>query len=129
MVIEASGSSRGISLASAISRSMGTIILKSTCSAMNDPDMPAWSNIANDVVVNEKRLQGSRCLFRNIYADFLFLMRDGVLINAASIIFMSSAFCHSAVFSIRFLDFSSPMIVLLWPQVWTFYTSSQSHAG
>ncbi|BDA47454.1 probable 2-deoxy-scyllo-inosamine dehydrogenase [Coccomyxa sp. Obi] len=61
VVVEASGSSRGISLASAISRPMGTIILKSTCSAVNDPDMPAWSNIANDVVVNEKRLQGSRC--------------------------------------------------------------------
>lgn len=61
VVIEASGSSRGISMASAVSRPMGTIILKSTCSAVNDPDMPAWSNIANDVVVNEKRLQGSRC--------------------------------------------------------------------
>lgn len=60
VVIEASGSSKGITLASAISRPMGTIILKSTCSAVNDPDMPLWSNIANDVVVNEKRLQGSR---------------------------------------------------------------------
>lgn len=67
MVVEASGSSRGISLASAISRPMGTIILKSTCSAVNDPDMPAWSNIANDVVVSEKRLQGSRCLFVSIW--------------------------------------------------------------
>lgn len=40
---------------------MGAIVLKSTCSAVNDAAMPAWSDIANDVVVNEKRLQGSRC--------------------------------------------------------------------
>ncbi|EIE23546.1 GroES-like protein [Coccomyxa subellipsoidea C-169] len=61
VVVEASGSSQGITLASAMTRPMGTLILKSTCSALNDPDMPVWSNIANDIVVNEKRLQGSRC--------------------------------------------------------------------
>ena len=60
-VVEASGSSQGIKLASAMTRPMGSIVLKSTCSAVNDAAMPAWSDIANDVVVNEKRLQGSRC--------------------------------------------------------------------
>ncbi len=59
-VVEASGSSQGIKLASALTRPMGTIVLKSTCSVVNDASMPAWSDIANDVVVNEKRLQGSR---------------------------------------------------------------------
>lgn len=61
MVIEASGSSQGILLASALTRPMGTILLKSTCS-MLDAQMPKWTQIANDVVVNEKRLQGSRCV-------------------------------------------------------------------
>ena len=61
VVIEASGSSQGIMLASALTRPMGTIVLKSTCSVINDEKMPKWSDIANDVVVNEKRLQGSRC--------------------------------------------------------------------
>ena len=59
-VVEASGSSQGIKLASAMTRPMGSIVLKSTCSVVNDASMPAWSDIANDVVVNEKRLQGSR---------------------------------------------------------------------
>lgn len=59
--MEASGSSQGITLASAMTRAMGTIVLKSTCSVVNDEMMPKWSDIANDVVVNEKRLQGSRC--------------------------------------------------------------------
>lgn len=59
--VEASGSSQGIKLASALTCPMGAIVLKSTCSAVNDASMPAWSDIANDVVVNEKRLQGSRC--------------------------------------------------------------------
>lgn len=60
MVVEASGSSQGIMLASAMTRPMGTLVLKSTCSAVNDPRMPKWSDIANDIVVNEKRLVGSR---------------------------------------------------------------------
>jgi threonine dehydrogenase-like Zn-dependent dehydrogenase len=58
--VEASGSSQGITLASAITQPMGTLVLKSTCSAANDPLMPKWSDLANDVVVNEKRLVGSR---------------------------------------------------------------------
>ncbi len=60
VVVEASGSSQGIKLASAMTRPMGSIVLKSTCSPVSDASMPAWSDIANDVVVNEKRLQGSR---------------------------------------------------------------------
>ena len=60
VVIEASGSSQGIVLAGQLTRPMGTILLKSTCSAL-DSAMPKWTDIANDVVVNEKRLQGSRC--------------------------------------------------------------------
>jgi len=40
-------------------RCMGTIVLKSTCS-LKDPEQPQWSAIANDLVVNEKRLVGSR---------------------------------------------------------------------
>ena len=61
--IEASGSSRGIKLALALVRPMGTVVQKSTCSAVGDAQMPAWSDIANDVVVNEKRLVGSRHAF------------------------------------------------------------------
>lgn len=58
--IEASGSSGGIELALAVTRPMGTVVLKSTCS-LADTNMPQWSAIANDIVVNEKRLMGSRC--------------------------------------------------------------------
>lgn len=39
---------------------MGTLVLKTTLS-LNDPDMPGWSELANDIVVNEKVLVGSRC--------------------------------------------------------------------
>lgn len=35
-------------------------MLKTTVSLI-DPDMPGWSELANDIVVNEKRLIGSRC--------------------------------------------------------------------
>ena len=59
VVIEATGSSQGVLLALAMVRCMGTIVLKSTCS-LNDPEQPQWSAIANDLVVNEKRLVGSR---------------------------------------------------------------------
>jgi len=38
---------------------MGTLVLKSTVS-LNDPSMPAWAELANDIVVNEKTLCGSR---------------------------------------------------------------------
>lgn len=39
---------------------MGTILLKSTVSASHDVSMPGWSELANDIVVNEKVLVGSR---------------------------------------------------------------------
>ena len=58
--IEASGSSKGILLAVELTRPLGTVVQKSTCSAVGDPEMPDWSSIANDVVVNEKHLMGSR---------------------------------------------------------------------
>lgn len=58
--VEASGSSQGILLAIQLIRPLGTVIQKSTCSAVGDPNMPDWSTIANQVVVDEKRLIGSR---------------------------------------------------------------------
>lgn len=42
-----------------VTRPMGTLVLKSTVS-LKDPNMPGWSEIANDLVVNEKVLVGSR---------------------------------------------------------------------
>ena len=60
VVIDATGSSQGVLLALAMVQCMGTIVLKSTCS-LKDPEQPQWSAIANDLVVNEKRLIGSRC--------------------------------------------------------------------
>ena len=57
--IEASGVPGGVQLALALTRPMGTVVLKSTCSLI-DQHMPQWSAIANDIVVNEKRLIGSR---------------------------------------------------------------------
>lgn len=35
-------------------------MLKTTVS-LNDPSMPGWSELANDIVVAEKTLVGSRC--------------------------------------------------------------------
>ncbi len=60
VVVECSGSSQGISLASAICRPLGTLVLKTTCSVVGDAHMPKWSALANDIVVNEKVLIGSR---------------------------------------------------------------------
>ena len=41
---------------------MGTLVLKTTCSLDADPKtLPNWSALANDIVVNEKTLVGSRC--------------------------------------------------------------------
>lgn len=60
-MVEASGSPAGIRLALALSRPLGTVVLKSTCANVaGDPEMPAWSEVGNDAVVNEKRLVGSR---------------------------------------------------------------------
>ena len=59
IVIDATGSPQAIALAMTMVRCMGTVILKSTCS-LKDAHQPQWSVIANDLVVNEKRLIGSR---------------------------------------------------------------------
>jgi threonine dehydrogenase-like Zn-dependent dehydrogenase len=61
VVVEASGSSQGITLAMALSRPLGTLVLKSTCSAAGGAAAQAWAPVCSDVVVNEKRLVGSRC--------------------------------------------------------------------
>eukprot|EP00775_Hariotina_reticulata_P010351 gene10351-10509_t len=60
LVVEATGSAGGIQTALALTRPMGTLVLKTTVS-LNDPSMPGWSELANDIVVNEKVLLGSRC--------------------------------------------------------------------
>ncbi|KAK9824093.1 hypothetical protein WJX72_007687 [[Myrmecia] bisecta] len=59
--IEATGSPQGVLLAAALTRPLGTLVLKSTCAIGNDASVPAWTQIANDIVVNEKMLVGSRC--------------------------------------------------------------------
>ena len=61
LVVEASGSSEGILAALRITRPMGTVVLKSTVSVSQSPGGGVqWSQIANDIVVNEKALMGSR---------------------------------------------------------------------
>eukprot|EP00878_Enallax_costatus_P024420 GHUV01026058.1.p1 GENE.GHUV01026058.1~~GHUV01026058.1.p1 ORF type:complete len:312 (+),score=51.16 GHUV01026058.1:32-967(+) len=60
MVVEATGSASSIRTALALTKPMGTLVLKTTVS-LNDPEMPGWSELANDIVVNEKVLVGSRC--------------------------------------------------------------------
>ncbi|KAI9003450.1 GroES-like protein [Hyaloraphidium curvatum] len=60
LVVEASGSSDGIRLALALARAMGTIVLKTTVSAAAQAAV-SWSELCNDIVVNEKILVGSRC--------------------------------------------------------------------
>lgn len=59
VVIEASGSPNGIKLALALCRPLGTLVLKSTCSSVGE--QTKWCDVANDVVVNEKVVVGSRC--------------------------------------------------------------------
>jgi len=58
--IEASGTAAGVLLAVGMTRSMGTVVLKTTCSTQVDKK-PAWAEVANDIVVQELRLVGSRC--------------------------------------------------------------------
>ncbi|KAF6262538.1 GroES-like protein [Scenedesmus sp. NREL 46B-D3] len=60
LVVEASGSASSIRTALALTRALGTLVLKTTVS-LDDPAMPGWSELANDIVVNEKTLVGSRC--------------------------------------------------------------------
>jgi len=62
LVVEASGSSGGILAALRLTRPMGTILLKSTVSeAPSGGGGVQWAKVANDLVVNEKTLVGSRC--------------------------------------------------------------------
>lgn len=59
--VEACGAPGGMQLALAMTRPMGTVVLKSTCSISGHDRAPQWSEIANDVVVQEKTIVGSRC--------------------------------------------------------------------
>jgi threonine dehydrogenase-like Zn-dependent dehydrogenase len=62
VAIEASGSPEGVKRAVELLRPMGTLVLKTTCSLDADPaSLPHWSQLANDIVVNEKVVRGSRC--------------------------------------------------------------------
>ncbi|GIL67721.1 hypothetical protein Vafri_21049 [Volvox africanus] len=86
LVVDASGSAGGIRTALALCRPMGTVLLKSTVSTVGQleqearrgqeetqvngaadghtcrrPQAPGWAELANDIVVNEKVLVGSRC--------------------------------------------------------------------
>lgn len=62
VAIEASGSPSGVKSATQLLRPMGTLVLKTTCSLDADPSLlPNWSELANDIVVNEKKVVGSRC--------------------------------------------------------------------
>lgn len=60
LVVEASGSASSIRTALKLTKPMGVLVLKTTVS-LDDPSMPGWSELANDIVVNEKTLVGSRC--------------------------------------------------------------------
>ena len=57
--VEASGSPQGISLALAITRPLGKVVLKSTCAA--GVGSATWPEVGNVAVVNELTLVGSRC--------------------------------------------------------------------
>jgi len=61
VVVDASGSPQGIILAMSLTRPLGTLVLKSTCSGRGVERMPEWTALANDIVVNEKTVIGSRC--------------------------------------------------------------------
>ena len=76
VIVEATGSPEGILMALKFCRPLGTIVQKSTCSVVvKDPSkMPVWSTVANDIVVNEKKLVGSRC---GPFPPALELLRDG----------------------------------------------------
>ncbi|MEW5299730.1 MAG: hypothetical protein WDW36_002716 [Sanguina aurantia] len=64
LCIEATGSSAGIRMAMHLTRALGTVLLKSTVSTSGHsgcPNQVSWAELANDIVVNEKTLLGSRC--------------------------------------------------------------------
>lgn len=60
VTIEACGKPEGFALALALTRPLGTVVLKTTCSLDGHGGAPKWSAVANDVVVQEKRIVGSR---------------------------------------------------------------------
>ena len=60
LVVEASGSPHGVLAALRLTRPMGTLLLKSTVSVDSEKGVQ-WAQVANDIVVNEKILLGSRC--------------------------------------------------------------------
>jgi threonine dehydrogenase-like Zn-dependent dehydrogenase len=60
LVVEATGASGGVTTALALTRPMGTVVLKSTVS-LADKTQPQWAALANDIVVAEKKIVGSRC--------------------------------------------------------------------
>ena len=68
VAVEATGSPPGAAAALALLRSGGTLVLKTTCAppgvvvdAAPACHAPSWSLFANDVVVQEKSVVGSRC--------------------------------------------------------------------
>jgi threonine dehydrogenase-like Zn-dependent dehydrogenase len=60
LVVEASGSPKGVIAALRLTKPMGRLLLKSTVSVTEQGGVP-WAQVANDIVVNEKVLIGSRC--------------------------------------------------------------------
>jgi threonine dehydrogenase-like Zn-dependent dehydrogenase len=72
-VVEASGSGNAITMSVKLCRPMGTLVLKSTCSVDGGQSQRVvqWSEIANDVVVNEKVVVGSRCGPMDVGMDML----------------------------------------------------------
>ena len=65
MVVEATGSSDGINTALSLTKPMGCMVLKTTVSSAwtSESSRPPvlFSDLCNDIVVNEKTLVGSRC--------------------------------------------------------------------
>ncbi|GAX76077.1 hypothetical protein CEUSTIGMA_g3520.t1 [Chlamydomonas eustigma] len=60
LVVEASGSPQGVLAALRLTQPMGRLLLKSTVSITERGGVP-WAQVANDIVVHEKVLMGSRC--------------------------------------------------------------------
>lgn len=60
VVVEATGSARGIRRALALTRPCGTVVLKSTVSAASGEGL-AWADVCGTAVVQELTLRGSRC--------------------------------------------------------------------
>ena len=74
VVVEASGSSSGLSDAVSLVRPLGTIVLKTTCAPGGSSAIGAELN--NAIVVNEIDVRGSRC---GPFAPALGLLADGAL--------------------------------------------------